>query len=398
MIKLETPDYQYELTNLTWKDIHPKWFDWELLDKREEFNIIITTMMGVGKTFGCTDYYLRVKNVNISILLNTYGIIPQQSVKLLDDLKGENATAEQVNRYDDADRSRIEYYAGWQTDGDYWLDAEGNKRVYWAAINTYSKAKGARGFYPDIVIYDEINQNVKFAEQSGTTVRPKLNTIVTRFATETQSPKHIYYFANKNPIEPIQGLTLLNDLGIFTLKGFGEVFKVNIKFNVVNKVKIIPSTLVINPVYSIEDKVKIIETLIDNYKINPFYVELLLSDGGQEALFNDDEWNFEEYISPTNHKKLKYVLYTQGKYLAVYTRSDQLMMLSGFPAYIHIKVLKKLTKQPDKIYTWKKMEDENMYELNDNEKAILQKVYKKGQLTYEDTISRVYFGWMIGKR
>jgi len=67
-------------------------------------------------------------------------------------------------------------------------------------------------------------------------------------------------------------------------------------------------------------------------------------------------------------------------------------MLSGFPAYIHIKVLKKLTKQPDKIYTWKKMEDENMYELNDNEKAILQKVYKKGQLTYEDTISRVYFG------
>jgi len=73
------------------------------------------------------------------------------------------------------------------------------------------------------------------------------------------------------------------------LKGFGEVFKVNIKFNVVNKVKIIPSTLVINPVYSIEDKVKIIETLIDNYKINPFYVELLLSDGGQEALFNDDE-------------------------------------------------------------------------------------------------------------
>jgi len=69
-------------------------------------------MMGVGKTFGCTDYYLRVKNVNISILLNTYGIIPQQSVKLLDDLKGENATAEQVNRYDDADRSRIEYYAG----------------------------------------------------------------------------------------------------------------------------------------------------------------------------------------------------------------------------------------------------------------------------------------------
>jgi len=73
------------------------------------------------------------------------------------------------------------------------------------------KIKKMRDFIADIIINDEFNMSLKYAEQKGATIKGNISTLASRVKEPDSTIQHIFYYGNKGKGSEPTNTSLFND-------------------------------------------------------------------------------------------------------------------------------------------------------------------------------------------
>jgi len=358
---------------LQWNYFKPKdgYFDWEKIYARPEFNIMILTEMGVGKTFGSFHYALK-NGMNVLLVSNTKEIAERSIKQTMEALFKEIP----------------EYYENWEfSDKVNVVDDEGNIRVRAYGLSSVGSIKTARDFLADIVVYDEFNQNLKYAEQKGTKANIKLQTVIERVTNKWHKIKKVFYFANHDMYNSPINTSIMQKWRIFNLTEKGEVSIIFQEFNKGSDL-FVQNILIINHHMSFDEKQQMLKTWLENPEKYEQQINAYVNGDSGSIFFNEDFSEADiEHIIPVSKMDweigLKQYLWIDGEWYLISFLKPQLYQRFK----IYIEVVDELKLNLEK-YSWKKAPDNSIAEITVDDKIMFQLALEADEIAYATPYTR----------